>query len=212
MKGLAAVALLAIAVGAIMYFWPSADQPPIAPSASQNASDRHSPAAPSRSPTPAQGQTTTPAPSPDRAAQPGTVERPPVTPARFEIRAPATVRLGDTFPVTIEVQALRGIRQLAFSLTYKQTILQLIGSSPGVFAQKGGTSSQFEEVSDGSLLVRMDLESGVIAGAGSIAVVEFQALRRGVSPLSVEGVTFVEDGRRDATNMPTGYEGSITVE
>jgi hypothetical protein len=133
-------------------------------------------------------------------------------PARFEIRAPATVRLGDTFSVTIEVQALRGIRQLAFSLTYKQSILQLVRSSPGVFAQKGGASSQFEEVSDGSLLVRMDLESGVIAGAGSIAVVEFQALRRGVSPLSIEGVTYVEDGRQDGTNMPTGHEGSITVE
>ena len=210
MKGLTAVALLAIAVGAIMHFWPSADQPPIAPSASQNASDRHSPAAPSRTPTPAQGRTTTPAPSPDRAAQSGTVERSPVTPARFEIRAPATVRLGDTFPVTIEVQALRGIRQLAFSLTYKPSILQLVASSPGVFAQTGGTSSQFEEVSDGSLLVRMD--TGVIAGAGSIAVVEFQALRRGVSPLSVEGVTFVEDGRQDTSNTPTAYEGSITVE
>jgi hypothetical protein len=209
MKGLTAVALLAIAVGAIMHFWPSADQPPIAPSASQDASDRLSSAAPSRRPTPAQGQTT-PAPSPDRAPQSGTVERPPVTPARFEIRAPATVRSGDTFPVTIEVQALRGIRQLAFSLTYKQSILQLVVSSPGVFA--GGTSSQFEEVSDGSLLVRIDPESGVIAGAGSIAVVEFRALRRGVSPLSVEGVTYVEDGRRDATNTPTAYEGSITVE
>ena len=56
------------------------------------------------------------------------------------------------------------------------------------------------------------LESGVIAGAGSVAVVEFQALRRGVSPLSVQGVTYVEDGRQDASNMPTAYEGSITVE
>jgi hypothetical protein len=212
MKRLTAVALLAIAVGAIMHFWPSADQPAMTPSASQNASDRHSPAAPSRSPALAQGQTTMPAPLPERAVQSGTVERPPVTPARFEIRAPATVRSGDTFPVTIEVQALRGIRQLAFSLTYKQSVLQLVRSSPGVFAQKGGASSQFEEVSDGSLLVRMDLESGVIAGAGSIAIVEFQALRRGVSPLSIEGVTYVEDGRQDGTNIPTGYEGSITVE
>jgi len=212
MKGLTAVALLAIALGAIMHFWPSADQSAIAPSASQNASDRHSPGAPTRSPTPSQGQATTSAPSADRAAQLGTVGQPPDTPARFEIRAPATVRSGDTFPVTIEVQALRGIRQLAFSLTYKQSILQLVVSSPGAFAPKAGASSQFEEVSDGSLLVRMDLDSGVIAGAGSIAVVEFQALRRGVSPLSIEGVTYVEDGRQVGTNVPTAYEGSITVE
>ena len=77
------------------------------------------------------------------SAQSGTVERLPATPARFEIRAPATVRSGDTFPVTIEVQALRGIRQLEFSVTYKQSILQLVRSSPGAFAQQGGSLRAF---------------------------------------------------------------------
>ena len=102
--------------------------------------------------------------------------------------------------MTIDVQALRGIRQLAFSVTYKKSILRLVGSSPGAFAQQSGTSVQFEESSDGYLLVRIDLESGVIAGAGSVAVLEFQALKRGVSPLSVNGVTYVEDGRQDTAN------------
>ena len=114
--------------------------------------------------------------------------------------------------MTIEVQALRGIRQLAFSVTYKKSILQLVRSSAGAFAQQGGTNAQFEEVSDGSLLVRVDADNGLIAGAGSLAVVEFQALGRGVSPLSVQGVTYVEDGRQNASNMPTAYEGTITVE
>ena len=113
--------------------------------------------------------------------------------------------------MTIEVQALRGIRQLAFSVTYKKSILQHVGSSPGAFAQQGG-AAQFEEVSDGSLLVRIDVESSVLAGAGSVAVLEFQALRPGVSPLSIQGVTYVEDGRQNTSNMPTAYEGSITVE
>jgi hypothetical protein len=211
MKRLTALALLAIAVGAIMHFWPSSEQQPIAQPGSQNAPRRDSPASTSRRATPAQGPTTS-APSAERPAQSRPVERPPVTPARFEIRAPVTVRSGDTFPVTIEVQALRGIRQLEFSVTYKQTILRLVRSSPGTFAQQRGGSAHFEEVSDGSLLVRLDLESGVVAGAGTIAVVEFQAIRPGLSPLSVEGVTFVEDGRQDASNMPTAYEGSITVE
>ena len=97
--------------------------------------------------------------------------------------------------MTIDVQALRGIRHLEFSVTYKKSILRLIGSAPGAFAQQGGTSVQFEESSDGYLIVRIDLESGVIAGAGSVAVLEFQALKRGVSPLSVQDVTYVEDGR-----------------
>ena len=114
--------------------------------------------------------------------------------------------------MTIEVQAPRGIRQLEFSVTYKMSILRLVKSSAGAFAQVGGSSAHFEEVSDGSLLVRIAAESGVIAGAGNVAVLEFQALKRGESPLEVEGVTYVEDGRPDTVNRATAYEGSITVE
>jgi hypothetical protein len=212
MKGLTALVLLAIAVGAVMHFWPSpGQQQPSAPSASGNASSRAAPVEPWGSPTSAQQSPTTSALSPERA-QPGTVERPPVTAVQIEIRAPDTVRSGDTFPVTIDVRALRGIRHLAFSVTYKKSILQLIGSSPGAFAQQGATPVQlFEESSDGYLLVRVDLESGVIAGVNSVAVLEFHALKRGVSPLSVHGVTYIEGGRQD-TATAEDHEGSITVD
>jgi len=211
MKDLIAIVLLAIAVGAIMHFWPRpVEQPPGASSASGNASYT-APVAPGDSRTSAQ-QSTTSAPSPERAAQAGTVERRLVKAVQIEIRGPDTVRSGDTFPVTIDVRALRGIRHLAFSVTYKKSILQLIGSSPGALAQQGGASAQiFEESSDGYLLVRIDLESGVMAGAGSVAVLEFQALKRGVSPLSVHGVTYIEGSRQDTATTAEDHEGSITV-
>ena len=211
MKGLTALALLAIALGAIMHFWPSGDQQPIAPPASENTSHRDSAVAPSGSPT-AQRPTTTSALSPERAVQLGTIERPPVTAARIEVRAPDTVRSGDTFPVTIDVQALRGIRHLEFSVTYKKSILRLIGSAPGAFAQQSGTSVQFEESSDGYVFVSIDLETGVIAGAGSVAVLEFQARKRGISPLSVQDVTYVEGGGQDTATTPEVHERSVTVD
>ena len=88
MKGLTALALLAIALGAIMHFWPPGDQQPVAPPASENASHRDSAVAPSGSPTPVQRPPTTSAPSPERAAQPATVERPPVSAARIDIARP----------------------------------------------------------------------------------------------------------------------------
>jgi hypothetical protein len=113
--------------------------------------------------------------------------------------------------VIVELQAPAGIRQLEFSVTYKSSILRLVGSSPGAFAQQGGGSAHFEDVSDGSLLVRI-AENGVIAGAGSVAVLEFQAQKRGVSPLAIQGVTYFEDGRQGTMNRPTAYEGTITVE
>jgi len=139
-----------------------------------------------------------------------TDERPATALTRIELRAPPTVVSGQTFPIMIDVQAPVGVRQLSFSVTYSKSILQLVGSTPGTFVQQGGTSVHFEDVSEGSLLVRV--ETGVVAGAGNIAVLEFQAIRRGVSPLAVETVTYVVDVGGEPVNRPTAYEGSITVE
>ena len=208
MKRLTALALLAIALGAIMHFWPRSDHQSIAPPVSGGASNRDSGVAASGSPAPSQPL---PALSPGQS-QAGAVQRPPLSAARIEVRAPHTVRPGDDFSVTIDVQALRGIRQLEFSVTYKKSILRLIGSTPGALAERAGASAHFEESSDGYLLVRIDLESGFIAGAGSVAVLEFQARRRGVSPLSVQDVTYVEDGGQDRATTPEVHEGSVTVD
>ena len=211
MRGLTAIALLAVAIGAIMHFWPSGERPPMAPSASTSTSYRDSSGATSDGPASAQPPTSA-ALSPGRAGKPGTLGSSPVASVRIDVRTPDRVRLGDTFPVTIDAQAPQGIRQLAFAVTYKKSILELVGSSAGAFAQQGGTSVQFEEPSDGYLLVRIDLESGVIAGAGGVAVLEFRAARRGVSPLSIDSVTYVERGRDDTATMPMAHEGSITVD
>ena len=139
-------------------------------------------------------------------------ERAVVTPVQITIHAPATVRSGDTFPLTIDMQAAHGVRQLTFSVVYKKSILELVTSSPGAFAQRGGPSVQFEEVSDGTVLIRVGGEGGVLAGAGTIAVLDFRARGRGVSPLAIQGVNYVAEGGQGPASTPTAYEGSITVE
>jgi len=138
------------------------------------------------------------------------VEHPAVAPARIDIRAPQSVPTGQIFSVTIDVQAPAAIRRLAFSVTYKKSILRLVGWTPGAFVQQSGASVQFEDVSEGSLLVRV--ETGVLAGAGTIAALEFEPLARGASPLAIQDVTYDEDGRQRAVNRPTAYEGTVTVE
>ena len=203
MKRATALVLLAIALVAIVHFWSPGDPQPIATPASDNPARRDS------SPAPSNNLALEQRPPPTSALSP---ERPSATAARIELRAPDTVRRGDTFAVTVDLQALRTMRHLEFSVTYKKSILRLLGSSPGSFVQRNGTSVKFEETSDGYLLVRIDPESGVIAGAGSVAVLEFEALKRGLSPLSVHDVTYVEDGGRDATTAPDMQERSITVD
>jgi hypothetical protein len=142
---------------------------------------------------------------------PTTTERPAAALTRIDIRAPRTVGSGETFLAMVDVQAPVAIRQLSFSVTYRKSILQLVGSSAGDFVRQGETSVQFEEVSEGSLLVRF--ETGVVAGAGTIAALEFRAVGQGISPLAIETVTYAVDGHPERPmNRPTAYEGSITVE
>ena len=213
MKRLTAVALLAIAVGAIMHFWPSGDQPPIAPPASQRRvrprfacrafaqSDARAGADDD-----ARAITRAGGPVGHRRAAPGYA-------GAIRDSRPGHGAVGGHFSCDDRGASPAGnpaARVLGDVQAVDTAARRIVARR--VRAARRHAPAQFEEVSDGSLLVRMDLESGVIAGAGSIAVVEFQALRRGVSPLAVEGVTYVEDGRQDATNMPTAYEGSITVE
>jgi hypothetical protein len=212
MKKLTVLALVAIALGAFMHFWPQGDPQPIVPPAPEDVSRRGAAQATAGGPTPLQQPAPTTALSPERVLLSGTVERPPTSAARIGLRAPPMVRSGDNFSVTIDVQALRAIRRLEFALTYEKSVLRLLGSVPGALVQREGTTAQFEESSDGYLFVRIDVENGVIFGAGSVAALEFQALRRGVSPLTVQDVTYVEMGGQGTATTPEVSEGSITVE
>jgi len=142
MKRATALVLLAIALVAIVHFWSPGDPQPIATPASDNPARRDS------SPAPSNNLALEQRPPPTSALSP---ERPSATAARIELRAPDTVRRGDTFAVTVDLQALRTMRHLEFSVTYKKSILRLLGSSPGSFVQRNGTSVKFEETSDGYL-------------------------------------------------------------
>jgi hypothetical protein len=210
MRVLAALALIAGVIGGIMHFWPQRDPQIVASPTSETSSDRTSGLAPSSPPR--QTVPPTSAPSPAQAPQPATVARPSPVAARIALLAPDTVRHGDNVSVTIDMQALRAMRQFEFAVTYDKSVLRLLNSAPGEFAQQQGTSVHFEESSEGFVMVRIDVGSGVIAGAGSVAVLEFQALRRGTSPLLVQDITYVEYGNQSVANVPDLYERSITVE
>ena len=211
MRVLTALVLIACAIGAINHFWPERDSQPVASAAPEQRSDRSALPAPSDT---LLETVPRPASAPAQARAPRSIASKPPSPAaaRIVLHAAETVRHGDKVSVTIDMQALRAMRQLEFSVTYDKSILRLLDASPGAFAQQQGTSVHFEEPSDGSLIVRIEVGSGAIAGAGSVAVLEFQALQRGESPLVVEDVTYVEHGSYAMANTPQLYERSITVD
>jgi hypothetical protein len=210
MRKLTVLALLAIVVGAIIHFWPQGASQTNVPTASENSSRRPAGETPVSAATPSPGPPPSVLPA-ERTSPQATIEAPPAKAVRFALRAPPMARSGDSFSVTIDLQALRAIRHLEFAVTYKKSILRLLGSAPGAFAQQPGVSVQFEESSEGHLLVRVDHGSGAI-GAGSIAVLEFQALRRGASPLAVQDVSYVEPGGQGPATTAEVFETSVLVE
>jgi cytoskeletal protein RodZ len=212
-----ALALVVFAIAVAILFWPDDHARELtARSATGGASQRDSSTKSSdysvESPT--QKAPVEAAMTPRQTTSSGTFARPSGSAIQVDVRAPSNVHSGDSFQVTVDVQAARSLRQIAFSISYKQSILRLVGSSPGAFAQQSGALPTFaaEEPSDGAILVSLYLDNGVIAGAGSVVVLEFEALKRGVSPLTVHSVTYVESGRQDTLTSPAGYEGTITVE
>jgi hypothetical protein len=104
MKRLTAFALLLAAFGALMHFWPSEDASSPGSSAPVNPAPGEPRAAPS---TPsAASPSLSGASSPSAQTSAATAaEHPAAPPARIDVRAPQTVPSGQTFSVTIEVQA-----------------------------------------------------------------------------------------------------------
>jgi len=136
-------------------------------------------------------------------------------PVQINVQAPATVRSGESFQASVDVEANDGIRQLAFSVSYNKHVLQLLESSEGAFVKRGGVPAQFgaQEPSDGNILVNLDVNNGAsIAGSGSVAILQFQTLKAGISPLTVDGVTLVErDGPGTSTTISV-HQGSVIVD
>jgi hypothetical protein len=125
------------------------------------------------------------------------------------------VHSGESFQASVDVEANNGIRQLAFSVSYNKHVLQLLESSEGAFVQQGGVPAQFgaQEPSDGNILVNLDVNNGAsIAGSGSVAILQFQTLKAGTSPLNVDSVTLVERDRPGASTPISIHQGSVIVD
>jgi hypothetical protein len=217
MRARTALVLVAIATVVVVRFWPDEHtRDLIGHSVPERTSRQDSSTKSSDKPVAGAAQKApVEAATPSRqTAMSGTVANFPGTSVQVNLLTPSKVHSGDSFQVTVEMQATRSIRQIAFSVDFSATIMQLTGSSPGVFARRSGVGAGFfaEESSDGALLVRVDLDNGGVVGTGSVAVLEFRAMNPGKSPLAIHSVSYVESGHEESSTTSVGYEGTVTVD
>jgi len=134
---------------------------------------------------------------------------------RLEVRAPPSARTGERFTVTIEAEALGGIRSLSLNVIYDRDVLDFVSSSPGSFVQQASAPATLsaEDTSSGNIFVNMDIKSGgTVSAAGTLVVLEFNPLRAGTSPITLSDVTFQESGRGSGSAAAAVRAASVTVE
>lgn len=205
------VVILLLAIVALVSLWPdksAKDATSLTPAGKPRQLAASTSALEATSPTPT-------APVARGTAPSGTLAGPQAAPMQIDVRNPATVQSGESFQVTVDLEAYGGIRQLAFSVSYNQRVLQLLESSAGTFVQQGGNPTEFgaEEPSDGNILFKLDVNNGLaIAGAGSLAILQFQALKAGTSPVTVHSITFEESGTPRTPTTPLVHQGLVKVE
>jgi len=134
---------------------------------------------------------------------------------RLEVHAPPLARTGDVVTITIDAEALVGIRDLSFTVIYDGGVLELESSSPGSFVQQASAPATLsaEDPSTGNVLVNMEVTNdGLSAAAGTVVVLKFNALRAGTSPITLRDVSFLDSGRSRSSTSAVVRPASVTVE
>jgi general secretion pathway protein D len=214
--GRLALVIFILAIVAVVHFWPDTSaSKSAAPSAPVDAS--RDTITPKRA-----GETGPGVPSATLARgatadgmAPAMPTVPPGAAVRIDVDAPTTVRTGDSFEATVNLEAYGGIRQLAFQVNFDKRVLQFVDASKGLFVQQGGAPAQFdaEDPSDGFVLVNLDVNNGyAIAGTGSVVILQFQALKAGVTPIALTNITFVDNVMAGASTTTSAHDALVTVE
>lgn len=135
------------------------------------------------------------------------------TRVRLEVNAPSDVRVGEAFEVRIEIDANAALRDLIFSIAYAKSCLALAGWSRGNFAPLGNpTDLGAEEPSDGNIQVTYTVSNELSAtGAGTFAVFQFEAIKPGVSAITLQNVSASDVGGTMDPHALVLHDGQVTV-
>jgi hypothetical protein len=135
-------------------------------------------------------------------------------PVQLQVQVPSDVQVGEVFQAQVHVQASAAIHQIEFAISYDKSRLALVGSSAGNFAKQAGASAEFgaEEPSDGNIQVSLNARGGAsMAGVGSLGQFEFQAIKRGTSPIVLQNLTMFDGAGAMNADGTVLHEGRVTI-
>ena len=201
--------LVVLTVAALLHFWPDGSERADSPAHPSQPQQNVTSASTSESTT---AIASVPHTLDRRRAEGRAVQR---RTAQIEVRVPSSVRTGESFQATVDLDPASGIRRLAFTLNFNNTVVQLLRSSAGTFVESAGVPARLDvqEPSDGVVLVTLDVDNGMtIGGVGSVVVLEFRATNAGASHVTLDDVTLVESEGADSSMKPSIRQGLVAVE
>jgi len=134
---------------------------------------------------------------------------------RLDVHAPAAAHVGDLVTITVDAEVLGRIRDLSFVVVYDDRKLEFVSSSQGSLVQQASAPATLsaEDPSSGGVLVHMEVNNGgVVASAGTVVVLTFNALHAGTSPITLRNVGFLERGRSSGSTSAAVRAASVSIE
>ena len=132
---------------------------------------------------------------------------------RLEVHAPSHVRVGEVFQARVDIAANVPLRTLMFSIVYESALVRLVGRREGEFARQPGVASEFgvDEPSDGNAeVVFRAVDGSAATGSGSIAVLEFEAVRPGATGIALRNVRSI-DARGEVAPRVSVTQERVTI-
>lgn len=109
------------------------------------------------------------------------------------VQLPSSAQVGDVFNFVMHLDSRQLVGRIAIQIEYDFKRLRLRSVGAGDFVKRTGMPQRFsgEEPSDGKVVVNLQVEDGTfpVAGSGSIAVLEFEAVAPGPALIDMSSVT-----------------------
>lgn len=114
----------------------------------------------------------------------------------LKVMAPDTVRLGETFTISIDAETSAPVKRCSFVVRLDPLRLKVLGTNGGNFMQQGNALAEFTESmgTSGQLVLAVEQNGGMGAeGAGSVAAIQVQALAPGLTTIELAQIEVADD-------------------
>jgi hypothetical protein len=136
-------------------------------------------------------------------------------PIQLTFRTPPAARVGDGIDLTVDVEGREAIGRIVLSINYDSTLLRLRSAEEIDYTNSAIVHARFalDDERNSSLTVSIAAHEGdaAIAGAGGLAIAQFEALAPGWASVAVSTVSVSGSGARQLSHRVVSREAQVAI-